>query len=166
MHLLSLTLALMLPMDGLRFTGDFQLDINPVFAVDARLSQWGAAGTTLPGLVLLDQEGLARLESWGETRTEVIRHELMHTEQQAALGPGFWVAYALTAGRPFEPYDPLEWFVGIAAAPTEYKPNEYGQMWMPEPEERQRYPLLRLARRGGTGSIELLPGYPRLLTIR
>lgn len=174
MDLLSLALSLALPMDGTKFTGDWRMDVNPVFGVPAPTHKWGAAAMALPGAVLYDPR-YAGTDYDIHSNPHLMREELAHTEQQAALGPGFWAAYGATGGRAFEPYDPLHSrFPGVfpnsqpehrGTGPTAH---DMGRTWMPEDDERQRYPLFRLEREGDTSRMQLLPGYPQLgqLTVK
>ncbi|MGM0386104.1 MAG: hypothetical protein ACQERF_09020 [Actinomycetota bacterium] len=169
---MSLALSLALPMDGTKFTGDWRMDVNPVFGVPAPTSKWGAAATTIPGAVLYDP----RYAGSGQdmySNPHVMRHELAHTEQQAALGPAFWAAYGATGGRAFEPYNPTEFFGpnvpeggGRPGSGPDF--HDMGRTWMPEDDERQRYPLFRLERQGDTSRMQVLPGYPELgkLTVK
>jgi hypothetical protein len=168
MDLLSLALSLALPMDGAKFTGDWQMDINPVFGVPAPTGNWGAAATVVPGAVLYDPR-YAGSDYDIHSNPHLMRHELAHTEQQAALGPGFWAAYGATGGRAFEPYDPLHWrypdvFPDAQPEARGHGPeaHDMSRTWMPEPEQRQRYPLFRFERQGDTHRMRFMPGYPQL----
>lgn len=160
MDLLSLALSLSLPLQGGQFTGDYSFDVNPTIGIPFPTGQWGATATTLPGVILHDPE-MAKL-SWGNDirNPELLRHELMHVEQQAALGPAFLPAYLLTAGSAFEPYDPLHEFFGLPSSPNRPTHNDYDQMWMPDESMRGQYPLFRLARDEGRTRLQFMPGYP------
>lgn len=175
MDLLSLALSLALPMDGTKFTGDWRMDVNPVFGVPFPTHKWGAAATVVPGAVLYDP----RYEGTDydiHSNPHLMRHELAHTEQQAALGPAFWAAYAGTGGQAFEPYDPrdmfgpnaqADWDAGIVRSEGP-SAHDMGRTWMPEDHERQRYPMFRLEREGDTSRMQFMPGYPQLghLTVK
>ena len=174
MDLLSLALSLALPMDGAKFTGDWRMDVNPVFGVPAPTHKWGAAATVVPGAVLYDPR-FAGSDYDIHSNPHLMRHELAHAEQQAALGPGFWPAYGLTGGRAFEPYDPLHlrWPGMFANAQPQYQgagpdAHDMRRTWMPEPEQRQQFPLFRLEREGETSRMQFMPGYPQLgqLTVK
>jgi len=113
------------------------LDISPTFSINAPTSLWGASATALPGVVLEDPR-------WNMLdREDILREELMHGKQQRALGPGFWPAYALTAGHPFEPY--------LGGSST---------MWMPNESIAETFPIFRIRREGGRVKANFMPGYP------
>lgn len=65
----------------------------------------------------------------------ILNHELIHIRQYAALGPALPLAYALTAGEPFE----------------DYLGDEY--MWEPPRSMMWNCPLIRINRDG----VRLLP---------
>lgn len=156
-------------MDGAKFTGDWRMDVNPVFGVPAPTHKWGAAATVVPGAVLYDPR-YRGTDYDIYSNPHLMRHELAHTEQQAALGPGFWAAYGATGGRAFEPYDSLH--MQFPNAFPDQRPEGRGtgpeahdmsRTWMPEPEQRQQYPLFRAEMEGGVGKLHFMPGYPRLI---
>jgi hypothetical protein len=153
-------------MDGAKFTGDWRMDVNPVFGVPGPTSEWGAAATVVPGAVLYAPR-YAGTDYDIHSNPHLMRHELAHAEQQAALGPGFWAAYGATGGQAFEPYTPSDFF-GPNARRDEARQgngpdfNDMSRTWMPEEEQRQRYPLFRLERQGDTSRMQLMPGYPQL----
>lgn len=161
MDLLSLALSLSLPMNEGRFTGDYSFDINPTFGIPFQQGlPWGAAATTLPGAVLYDARPYVagtRLDL--NSNPEMRAHELTHVDQQAALGPAFWLGYLATGGRAFEPYDPLHTFFGL---PSSYHGSEHdmSQTWRPPADMPRDYPLFRIARSGDETRFQLLPGYP------
>lgn len=174
MDLLSLALSLALPMDGTRFTGDWRMDVNPVFGVPVPTSDWGAAATVVPGAVLYAPR-YRGTDYDIHSNPHLMRHELAHAEQQAALGPGFWAAYGATGGRAFEPYDPMH--AQFPNAFTDQRPgtsgvgpeaNDMGRTWMPEGDQRQQFPMFRLERQGETSRMQFMPGYPELgkLTVK
>jgi hypothetical protein len=145
------------------------MDVNPVFGVPISSSKWGAAATTIPGAVLYDPIN-AGTEYDPYSNPYVMRHELAHAEQQAALGPGFWLAYGATGGRAFEPYDPLHDSYPLTFANSKVGSEGVGpeahnmdRTWMPEDEQRQQYPLFRVEKSGGSTSLHFMPGYPRLI---
>jgi hypothetical protein len=179
MDLLALALSLSLPMSGGQFTGDYSIDISPVIGVDVSLGQWEKFAVALPGVVFRDPEELAKVDRHGETTAEAYRHELMHVEQQQALGPAFWLAYALTGGQAFEPHRTTTTYFEEVATPDTGLPiptppmyamrhridNDYSQMWMPDDTTRGSYPLFRMAREGGGTRLQFMPGYPELLRL-
>ena len=161
MDLLGLALSLAFPLSEGKFTGDWQFDVNPTFAIPAPTSKWGAAATVVPGAVLYDPR-YAGTEDDIFSNPYLMRHEMAHVEQQAALGPGFWAAYGATGGRAFEPYDPLYRLI----PGQEYDGDRWNDMrgvWMPEPEQRNQYPLFRVSREDDATRLSLLPGYPQLV---
>jgi hypothetical protein len=160
--LLGLALSLALPLQGGRFTGDYRLDMNPTFAVQAPTSKWGASATVVPGAVLYDPR-YRGTEYDIFSNPVLMRHELHHVDQQAALGPGFWPAYGLTGGRAFEPYDPVAGF--LPSNPNEWderrsKDHNMDRTWHPPKEMRNQFPLFRVERAGDSASLSFLPGYP------
>lgn len=158
MDLLSLALSLALPMDGARFTGDYTLDITPTFGVPVQSLPMDAIATTLPGAVFyVDEPWLRGTEYHLESNPHLLRHELTHVDQQTALGPAFWLAYAATAGRAFEPYDPLARWLPSS---TGNHRHDFSDAWTPPPEMEGNYPLFRIAREGDEHRLQLLPGYP------
>lgn len=169
MDLLGLALSLSLPMQGGNFTGDYSFDLSPTVGVEAPTGLWGAGATTLPGVVLYDPVEGERLNRMGESWDEIQRHEMMHVEQQQALGPAFWLAYAMTGGQAFEPHQEFSFAPASASAnihdTRDVKHIDYDRMWMPSEEMRGNYPLFRLAREGGATRLQFLPGYPELLRI-
>jgi hypothetical protein len=167
MDLLSLALSLSLPMQGGQFTGDYSFDLTPTIGIHAPTGLWGAGATTLPGVVLYDPAEVERLGAAGEGWDEIVRHELMHSEQQQALGPAFWLAYTLTGGQAFEPHKEIT-FVPSTTAAWGMAPrveSDYSRMWMPDDTTRGRYPLFRMAREGGGTRLQFMPGYPELLRL-
>lgn len=159
MDLLSLALSLSLPMNEGRFTGDARLDVNPVVAVPMDGLPWGAAAITLPGVVLYDDRGLWGPEYDLPSSREMRAHELGHADQQSTLGPAFWLVYLLSAGRAFEPYDSLSTTFGLPSS-HQGSPHDMSRTWQPPSDMPRQFPFLRLERKGGTTSIQLLPGYP------
>ena len=162
--LLSLALSLALPMSGARFTGDYRFDVNPVFGVPYPTgNSWGAAATVLPGMVLHDPQ-YAGTQYDIRSNPHLMRHELGHVEQQGALGPGFWLAYALSGGDPFEPYDPRN--LQNERGRSNVERHDMRQAWMPPDDMRGQFPLFRVSREGGSTSLQFLPGYPQLGEIK
>jgi hypothetical protein len=164
MDLLSLTIAISLPLSGGQFTGDYSFDVSPTIGLEAPTGLLGAGATTLPGVVLYDRTEVERLGLAGEGWGEILRHELMHAEQQRALGPAFWLAYGLTGGQGFEPHKEVT-FVPSTTAAWGMAPraqSDYSQMWMPVEGMRGRYPIFRIARDGATTRLQWMPGYPGL----
>jgi hypothetical protein len=170
MDLLALTLSLSLPLSGGTFTGEYALDVTPTVLVEVPLGEWGGgAALTLPGVVLYDPDAVF---FWGFEHSienpELIRHELMHVEQQQALGPAFWVAYVATNGQAFEPREWSEDYRfelnngGHLMLPGRVQ-RDYSQMWMPPSGMDGRFPLLRLARENDRTRLQYLPGYPGLI---
>lgn len=171
MDLLGLALSLSLPMQGGQFTGDYSVDITPTIGMQAPVGKLGAGAMTLPGVVLKDPEKLRELEEMGQSHDETHMHELMHVEQQQALGPAFWAAYALTGGQSFEPiYESTQW----SATPQSTawggeqmqhrRDADYSTMWMPPGEMQGNYPLFRIGRERGEGTrLQFMPGYPELV---
>jgi hypothetical protein len=156
--LLRLAVSLMMPMQGGQFTGDYSLDINPTFALELPAMRHYAM--TLPWAVV-HGPGSGLLEN-----SDHIRHELAHVDQQEALGPAFWPAYLLMAGREFEPYTPSDFSLSPRAESMLITPGDTERMWQPSDEQRGAFPLFRFAKEGNTTSAAFMPGYPQLLTIR
>lgn len=127
------------------------LDVNPTFIVNAPIRDvlpapgedvWFNA-VTLPHLILLDESAM---RTPGE-RALVLREEALHAEQWSALGPTYPIAYALTLGRAFEPYDLLE------VRQHGYQNPDFNRMWQPTPTLAQRCPLIRINNNG----LSILP---------
>lgn len=146
--LYAITLTLSVSLSGFTPTSA-QLDVDPVFRLSRPPIVSAAAfprqGMALPHLIYVN-EGRIPAEI-GDAA--VTREEYLHTRQMSALGPAYFLGYAATAGRAFEPYDPWS-----------YDPQSYHHdaMWLPTDEEARRCPLLRL-RVGGGGSASVLPCY-------
>ena len=161
MDLLRLAISLGLPMDGAQFTGDWSLDVDPVFGIPFRNGlPWAASATTLPGFVLYDDSDAVRDGYGGRnhlpSNPEILRHELEHSDQMGALGPAFWLGYGGTAGRAFEPYD----IFNLGAPNASGNPHDFSNAWTAPEEMRGQYPLFRVSRMGGETQFRLLPGYP------
>jgi hypothetical protein len=173
---LALSLSLTLPLSGGQFTGDYSLDVSPVVAVNVPLGQWEKFAVALPGVVFRDPSEMDKVDRYGETHALAYQHELAHVEQQAALGPGFWVAYALTGGVPFEPGRRVTRYfeevevpdIGLPIRlPPVYRQQfsieaDLSQMWMPPADMRGRFPIFRIAREGNTARLQWMPGYPSI----
>ena len=161
MDLLRLALSLSLPMEGAEFTGDYSFDVTPTFGVPmANGLPWGASATTLPGMVLYDdREYLRGTRHHLPSSPELQQHELGHVDQQSALGPAFWLGYALSGGQAFEPYNPLRAFLGPPSSYQE-RSNDMSRTWMPPPDMPRDFPIFRLKREDDTTSIQFMPGYP------
>lgn len=150
MSLVAITVTLTLTWGPAGITST-RLDVNPLIAVPFNLPE-SVPAMTLPGVLLYKPER-SRPNNLGGIRTTysalslpwTIPHELHHFRQEAALGPWFWVAYAATVGRAFEPYDPLD----------RRPPQNWSNAWMPPPSMTDDYPLLRFDAHGA----HLLPGY-------
>jgi|SRR5690625_1169402 len=121
-----------------------ELDINPTFLVDLPINNVlpapddsaGFHGFTLPHLIILDESTIVN----SYTRARLLEEELTHAKQWSALGPWYPIAYAATLGRPFEPYDPVDyWLTGVTPVP------DNSTMWVPDVNLAQRCPLLRLS---------------------
>lgn len=139
---LSVTLAGFTPTSA-------QLDVDPVFRLAhpplVSAAAFPRQGMALPHMIFVNEDRIpAEIGS-----VAVTREEILHTRQMSALGPAYFLSYAATAGRAFEPYDPLD-----------YDVHEYHHeaMWTPTEEEARRCPLVRL-RIGGGGSASVLPCY-------
>lgn len=75
------------------------LDVNPTLVLPVETAQYGFSGTSwVPHVVTYDPE-----------YPTAVPHELVHARQWTALGPGFPIAYAMTAGRAFEDYRDMMW---------------------------------------------------------
>lgn len=86
--------------------------------------------------------------------------ELLHIEQWEALGPAFAVAYLLTGGDPFEPYNPLRWQAFPAAERRGGRePSALAYMWQPDV---RRSPQWRLTFAGEGMRVEFLPAFGEL----
>jgi len=112
-------------------------------------------GVDLPGPSAARIAGQASpLGYWytGEADPSVHREELAHIDQMEALGPAFYLAYALTGGEPFEPYRMRQGDYDI----------DFNRMWTPEDDQRRQFPQFR-ATLGDDPSLEFMPGYGDLL---
>lgn len=164
---LGIVLSLMMQHDNKGITGA-TFDVSPTFSVPTQLMEvLDRPAMALPGAVLYDPRQspgaptVVTTESTGPGRytqdawDDVLKEELMHVEQQRALGPLFWPAYGISAGEAFEPYSPLR---------DNGQPLDYGRMWMPTTEEKNRYPMFRMSwSNDGSRSYQFMPGYPELL---
>ena len=158
MDLLRLALSLGLPMDGAKFTGDWTLDIDPTFGVPVSSLPNRASAMTLPGMVLYqDAPWMEGYRDHLPSDPHLLRHELEHVDQQSALGPAFWLAYAATGGRAFEPYDPLARWL---PSNTGNYDHDFSDVWTAPPEMVGNYPLFRISRRGDETKYQFMPGYP------
>ena len=161
MDLLGLALSLAFPLSEGKFTGDWQFDVNPTFGIPAGRILGDTSAMVIPGAVLYN-ERYAGTPHDIHSNPYLMRHEMDHVEQQAALGPAFWAAYGATGGRPFEPYDPLYRVIpGLEAGGDHW--NDMRGVWMPEPEQRNQYPLFRVSREDDATRLSLLPGYPKVV---
>jgi hypothetical protein len=84
-----------------------------------------------------------------------------------ALGPGFWVAYALTGGTVFEPTYSEHWYETGLTGPNVRvldlrREEDFSNVWMPPDANRPEYPIFRIAREGNTTRLQWMPGYPGL----
>jgi len=163
MDLLGLILSLTVPF-GPGAPRPNVLDISPTVGIGAPIvNRLGAAGMALPFAVLHGSEDAWIMTSSGPARfdrhdKEYLREELNHGIQQRALGPGFWPAYFLTGGEPFEPYD-------IRSGGKKWLGMDH--MWMPEPEQREQFPIFRLQWGGGKPTqFHFMPGYPGITLSR
>ena len=164
MTLLSFYIALTFPINNGSFTGTYYLDINPLIGVYVDSWNFNTA-TTIPGFVFFGPQTEKRnlktgfyLKIYEELGIDNLRHEMAHSRQQAALGPAFWLSYAATLGRPFEPYDSFL-HLGLAPFSVGFQVFTEEDMWMPSPEMEQAYPLFRLTFEREAATLELLPGY-------
>lgn len=83
--------------------------------------------------------------------------EQLHMRQMEALGPAFWLAYGLTGGEPFEPYNQR-----VGNYPD---PNTQGyleRMWTPDEGQERQFPQARLTF-GEDPTLQILPGYEEAL---
>lgn len=122
--------------------GPWRLDVSPQFGVPLPLMQWSRGtfdAVTLPGVTFYDPN--APLLDYSASR--LFPHELHHWEQQKALGPWFWAAYALSGGSVFEPH-----FATIEG-------QGWTGTWMPPTDMRDDYPIFRI----GSGGFHAFPGY-------
>lgn len=112
-------------------TPHWTVDVDPTLAIDVTLpGNHGPnrirPGMALPNLILIDP----RADRVRGMRQRTVEHEIEHTDQWSALGPGFLVAYTVTGGAALEDYhDPHAW-----KAPRDLRPC----------------PLLRIDAQGGT----------------
>lgn len=167
MTLLSFYIALTFPINNGNFTGDFWLDINPVVGIHMPTWEYNTA-ITFPGVIFYGTQlefrksgDIYYYKHHTQLSENTLRHELAHSRQQAALGSAFWLAYAATIGRPFEPYDSFL-HIGLASHPFGVQVFTEDSVWMPESEMEQTYPLFRLTYEKEFATIEMFPGYPRL----
>lgn len=113
-------------------------------------------GTYTPGSIQVS--GMATPMGYGYTNTatsDVHREELAHIDQMEALGPAFFLAYALTGGEPFEPYRAREGDFSV----------DFNRMWNPEEAGMGRnFPQFRM-NFGESPSLEVLPGYGEALSV-
>lgn len=91
----------------------------------------------------------------GRTDGNIHAEEQLHMRQMEELGPAFWLAYGLTGGAPFEPYDQRR---GIY--PAADSPGYLDRAWQPQGGfgNERKFPQFR-ATFGEDPSLELLPGY-------
>lgn len=82
----------------------------------------------------------------------VHEEELAHIDQMEALGPAFWVAYALTGGEPFEPYRLRQGDLD----------TDFNRMWLPDEDQERQFPQARLTF-GKEPTLQILPGYEEAL---
>lgn len=108
MHLFAITFVLTVHLNGFKPTG-WDASVDPVFWSNSEPPQialvargYGAVGMAIPNFFWLDTSRSP------EDPSLVLQEEYTHTRQMAALGPGFFVAYAATWGQPFEPYNPRD----------------------------------------------------------
>jgi hypothetical protein len=168
LYALAITLAITL--DG--FTPvHATLEVNPTFLVSAQFPA-PHTGMALPHLIIVDLPALTRLDSFtgfhappaggwenphGNTITSLkdlaIQEEYLHTRQFSALGPAFYLVYALTLGEALEPYSPRNRPEGNSNL------SDFSSMWQPSNEQARACPLLRFEWGGGTGSGSFLPCY-------
>lgn len=92
------------------------------------LTQHHVFNFALPHLIVVHSEVI------GSEFERIVKEEMTHTRQLAAMGPGFVVAYALSGGVPFEEY------LG-------------GALWEPPSEMIGNCPLLRFT----SHKIEFMP---------
>jgi hypothetical protein len=105
---------------------------------------------------------------WGYYAMHAVSHDLdirqeerLHIRQWEALGPLYLVAYLLTAGDPFEPYDPRHTGAWSKRPSGTYGVNHdawnLDHAWQPD---SRRFPQLRLTLHPDrSGRIEFMPGY-------
>lgn len=142
MSVAAVFVALTLHLSGPKVTG-WSLDITPVVEVTAdynKLPFFPASSgglSPVPGLILISPQTVWAERFWPGTTANFVREELRHQQQMQALGPWFYVAYAATAGKPFEPY---------AYAPVDYYHSwaDLSAMWMPPPALQRRCPVFRI----------------------
>lgn len=88
-------------------------------------------------------------------RPSIHREELAHIQQMEALGPAFFLAYALTGGEPFEPYRLRQGDYDV----------DFNKMWNPGDAGMGRnFPQFRV-NFGESPSLEVLPGYGDALSM-
>lgn len=119
--------------------------IHPAFYMDQTNAEPGTAQVT----------GLSSPLGYGYSSgssPSVHREELAHIDQMEALGPAFYLAYALTGGEPFEPY---------RARAGDYE-KDFDRMWMPEEDQERQFPQARLTF-GEDPTLQILPGYEEAL---
>lgn len=95
----------------------------------------------------------------GRSYGNVHAEEQAHMRQMEELGPAFWLAYALTGGAPFEPYDQRR-----GVYPDADAPGYLDSMWEPEGGfgNTRRFPQFRVTG-GEDPSLSVLPGYGEAL---
>lgn len=152
---LTLTLHFSSPLGGAASwsLGSWQFDASPQIWMPFPTHRlWGASATTFPLITLYDPEVYATndirgLSSVPTNSLEVQAHELHHYRQSLYLGPWFWIAYVVSNGNAFEPY---EWQDNKNADRLPWT-----NAWMP-PTTQQNYPVFRVSSARG---FQLFPGY-------
>lgn len=160
MDFLGLALSLALGVDSQGFTGNYEFNASPTFAIEAPIGNLGMTATALPGMVLYDPR-----KGDPTQNDHLAAHELAHGEQQRALGPAYWAAYLASAGQPFEPYNLWGYGMGVPAEQAGVNDSrdmsqDLTKMWMPPPDMPEEFPIFQLARKDGTTNFSFMPGYP------
>ena len=140
--LLAITVTLTLNF-GAPASATWSLDVTPVVLVradPARIIPGVLASSPIPRVVIIRPQGFTDPGYYSST----VSHELVHQRQMDALGPWFYVAYAATLGRPFEPRGNLP----QATDPMDLYEPDLGTMWQPSQRLAARCPMLRIGSAG------------------
>jgi hypothetical protein len=124
-------------------TGHYWIDVDPTFLLEvpgsAGLGYWGLGLPHLAVYGVPDEDAVLRMHSdsslplrLAKTKDAVVQHELLHTRQWSALGPGFLLVYGVSLGQALEPHSDFD----LSAA------------WHP-PDEMRQCPMLRLGTSSG-----------------
>jgi hypothetical protein len=125
-------------------------DVGIYFRVGADLQSLALGGFATPFGYFYDR--------YTATKNRALHaEEILHIRQWEALGPAFPLAYAVTGGDPFEPYNPVSWQIAPSAErPPGRREVALERMWQPD---ARRSPQWRIEMSGGEPRVRFMPLY-------